>query len=203
VLTGKIKNTTQYVLLKNDSLNPGDKFLICANKEIYNERLENLLVQENGVEDFNLKANPVIALNVVSIEDSGKIVYLNSDIRHYDVQNTYTEDDVTHTDTYRYHILGDMKKSGTTYSQESVDPDEYRNVLSSGYSVFKSKTSGKLAILAELITIDSYSVTHSLQPKEDSEGSFDIIIHTEVEPKITSENYNIVPKLQYYYLDKS
>jgi hypothetical protein len=72
--------------------------------------------------------------------------------------------------------------------------------LSSGYSVFKSKTSGRLAILAELVMIDSYSVTHSLQPRKDSDGniidgSFDIIIHTDVSPKLNKDNYNTAPKL--------
>jgi hypothetical protein len=80
--------------------------------------------------------------------------------------------------------------------------------LSSGYSVFKSKTSGKLAILAELIMIDSYSVTHSLQPSYDEynqqvEGKFDVIIHTEVEPRLTKENFTTAPKLRYYYLENS
>jgi hypothetical protein len=31
--------------------------------------------------DNTIKENPIIALNIVSIEDSGKIVYLNSDVR--------------------------------------------------------------------------------------------------------------------------
>jgi hypothetical protein len=71
-----------------------------------------------------------------------------------------------------------------------TDLDSYRNVLNSGYSVFKSKTSGKLAILAELIMIDSYSVTHSIIPRKNAadeiiEGAFDIVIHTDVEPVVT------------------
>ena len=40
--TGEILHNTQYVLLKNDKLNPGDKFIVTANKEIYNERLAHL-----------------------------------------------------------------------------------------------------------------------------------------------------------------
>ena len=36
--TGNIKHNTQYVLLKNDKLNPGDKFIVTANKEIYTEK---------------------------------------------------------------------------------------------------------------------------------------------------------------------
>ena len=216
VLTGDLINTTQYVLLKNDNLNPGDKFLVCAGKEIYNERLADLWVdkddkhyagQEDFPEGFELVNNPVIALNVVSIEESGKIVYLNSDIRHYLSTNTYSKEvngvQESFTDTYKYHILGEMPRNGDKYEQASVDVDSYRNVLNSGYSVFKSKTSGKLAILAELITIDSYSVTHSLVPKEGVEGSFDIVIHSEVSPEVTHTNYNTVPKLQYYHLKNS
>ena len=98
-LTGKLNNTTQYVLLKDDNLNPGDKFLVCANADLCNERLADLWVKSGG-NDFNLISNPMISLNIVSIEDSGKIVYLNSDIRKYDIEAEGA--------TYKYHILGTM-----------------------------------------------------------------------------------------------
>ena len=185
-LTGELLNNTQYVLLKTDNLNPGDKFLICADEQIYEEKLSDL------VKDDEFVKHPILALNVVSIEDSGKIIYLNSDIKQYN--KVYGQS------TYQYHILGGMNESTP---QEAVKIDEYRNILSSGYSIFKSKTSGKLAILAELIMIDSYSVTHSIVPIEEREGCYDIIIHTDVEPKITTENYDIAPKLKYYYLENS
>lgn len=200
--TGEILHNTQYVLLKNDKLNPGDKFIVTANKEIYNERLSDLYVnqKQNGI--FEPISNPILSLNVVSIEDSGKIVYLNNDIRKYEVSNTYEGK----TDIYKYHILGKMAEKDGVYNQK-VDLDDYRNVLQSGYSVFKSKTSGKLAILAELLMIDSYSVTHELVPRKDENGNnngfFDIVLHTEVTPEITEENFKVVPKLHYYYLENS
>lgn len=192
-LTGNLLSPTKYILLKEDNLNPGDKFLICANDTIYQERLADLTMGSDIVK------NPMIALNVVSIEDSGKIVYLNSDLRKYEVNKNGA--------TYNYHIIGEMNQT-SNITQENIDIDAYRNVLSSGYNVFKSKTSGKLAILAELITIDSYAVTHSLQPTCDEHGNilkgeFDIVIHSEIEPKLTKENYITAPKLAYYYLDKS
>jgi hypothetical protein len=40
----------------------------------------------------------MIALNLVSIEESGRIVYLNSDLLQYN--KTYNQD------VYKYHILG-------------------------------------------------------------------------------------------------
>ena len=195
---GTINHNTKHVLLKNDNLNPGDKFIVCANPSMYNERLEDLWVKEE--DDYRLIEHPIIALNVVSIEDSGKIIYLNSDIRQYEKPISDVH--------YKYHILGDMGQNEGVYDQSAVDIDSYRDVLSSGYSVFKSKTSGKLAILAELIMIDSYSVTHSIEPRKNSnnsteEGAFDVVIHMDIEPKVTAENYTQVPKLQYYYLKNS
>ena len=206
--SGEILNNHSYVLLRNDNLNPGDKFIICSNKEIYDEQLadlwcrtqEGLLIKEGYI------ANPIIALNVVSIEDSGKIIYLNNDLKQYSSVNQYTVDGKQYTDTYSYHIVGKMANGANVLAKDDID--SYRNILSSGYSVFKAKTSGKLAILAELIMIDSYSVTHYLQPKKDSlggiiEGAFDVVIHTEITPEINANNFSLVPKLQYYFLEKS
>lgn len=189
---GDILHNTQFVLLKNDKLNPGDKFIVCADDEIYKEQVKDLIINNELIK------NPIIALNIVSIEDSGKITYLNSDIIRYDVHKN--------GNIYNFHILG--KQDIATNSIKKEDIDEYRNVVTSGYSVFKSKTSGKLAILAELIMIDSYSVTHSIVPKKDSEnnimeGVFDIIISTEITPTINDANYYENPKLQYYYLQNS
>ena len=199
VPTGDIINTSKYVLLRNDNLNPGDKFLVYADPSMYEEALLDLERQTNNSEFFPVE-HPIIALNLVSIEDSGKIVYLNSDLRKYTVERNSVKN--------KYHLLGETPNSGTL---GAIDIDSYRNVLSSGYNVFKSKTSGKLAILAELVTIDSYSVTHSVVPKkiiydgitQNLEGQYDVIVHTEVEPVITPSNYLLEPKLSYYYLENS
>ena len=182
---GKILHNSKYVLLRDDNLNPGDKFIVRADSTIYNEKLKDLFFQDEQV------PNPILSLSIVSIEDSGKITYLNSDLKQYSKGD------------YKYHIIG--SDHPTTQDQ---DIDNYRNVLSSGYNVFKSKTSGKLAILAELVMIDSYSVTHSLKPQVGEDGSFidgafDIIIHTDITPQITAENKTIAPKVAYYYLKNS
>lgn len=193
---GSLVNSSKYVLLKNSKLNPGDKFLVCSNETIYDEKLEGLLQWDSKTKKYEPIDNPILTLNIVSIEDSGKIVYLNSDVLRYNV--TYN------SSKYNYHILGTMVGN----EQETADIDSYRNTLSSGYSVFKSKTSGKLALLAELVMIDSYSVTHSVEAKsEDSKNfrgcSFDVIIHTDIEPTVSETNYTTVPKLQYYFLQNS
>ena len=95
-----LSNNILTILLKNNNLNPGDKFIVCSSANIYEENLVDLLVKEN--EQFKFKANPKIALNVVSIEESGKIVYLNSDLLQYELDHTVENE----TNTYKYHILG-------------------------------------------------------------------------------------------------
>lgn len=202
ILTGVIKNNAQYVLLKEDHLNPGDKFLTYADSTIYNEKLADLQKTENGQTSFI--ENPVLALNIVSIEDSGKIIYLNSDLRQY--SKTIGSDDSAVE--YNYHILGEDIQGDGGFEHKAIDIDSYRNVVSSGYNVFRSKTSGRLALLAELIMIDSYSVTHSIRPTKDINGdvvagSFDVVLHTEVTPNLTTSNFATAPKLSYYYLPES
>ena len=202
-LTGELKNVSKYVLLKNDKLNPGDKFIIYANESISEESLVGL-EKLNGSSFEAAVPNPILALNIVSIEDSGKITYLNSDVIHYEYEYT-NEEGVTNT--YKYHILGkSVTGSGNTLS--TPDLDAYRNVLSSGYSVFKSKTSGKLAILAELIAIDSYSVTHRVEEVKDENNQtipdkYNIILYPEVSCEETEKKYGITPKLSCYYLEES
>ena len=190
--TGELIHTSFNALLKDDKLNPGDKFLISVN-DITDEAIKDL--ETNSI----LKDNPMVVLNVVSIEDSGKVVYLNSELRKY--ENTINSKE------YKYHMVMKQASDGEGSTAKHVDPtandiDKFRSILSSGYNVFKSKTSGKLAILAELITIDSYSITHSIVPSKE-DGEFDVVIHTEVSPSITDKNYLTVPKLKYYYLEKS
>ena len=190
--TGEIKHFSHQVLLKNDKLNPGDKFIIKSNKEICDERLKDLWKKNSNSNEFELVENPMISLNIVSIEDSGKIIYLNSDVRQYDNIQYNNE-------TYKYHILGSGLIDNENYKK---DIDEYRTVLSSGYNVFKSKTSGKLAILAELITIDSYSVTHDVE-KTNDKYTYNINLYPEIFPDITNDSQKIIPKLKYHYLEKS
>lgn len=192
--SGTIHHNAEYILLKENSLNPGDKFLINANPDIYEELLLDLTKNDAPI------ANPMLALNIVSIEDSGKIIYLNSAIRQYEKKI----DEDGQTSVFNYHILGEQANTNTG----KVDLDSYRNVISSGYNVFRSKTSGRLAILAELVMIDSYSVTHSVKPSKDSEGnvipgSFDVLLHTEVTPTLNTNNFTTAPKLAYYHLKES
>jgi len=72
---------------------------------------------------------------------------LDSTVRWYN-------DDVNNKDYF-------IRKAKTDGSGKA-DIDSYRNLLSSGYSIFQSKISGKLALLIELERINGFSCTYSV-----------------------------------------
>lgn len=136
-----ISNSVKRVIYDN-KLNPGDKFIVHSG-DIH----DNI----SRISDYGNKSHIIGAfpkqfkINVVAIEDSGKINYLNSDLKWYD-------------DFY-------INQESTSNSNKP-DIDSYRNILSSGYSVFQSKVSGKLAILIELERIQTFNSTHEVLKSE-------------------------------------
>lgn len=141
---GNLKTTAVKVVIRNDSLNPGDKYIITTEKD---ELLKNLSCL-SGLESTDSRKN--LKLTVVSIEDSGKITKLNT--RNYDIDGKYQ---------YLLSVNGIPKGAAT-------DLDAYRKMVTSNYNVFSSKVSGKLAILAELETISGFSAAHRVITTEDN-----------------------------------
>lgn len=132
-----ISNSIKKVIY-NNSLNPGDKFIVHSGD-----------IHDNmpRISDYGNKSHIVGAfpkqfkINVVAIEDSGKINYLNNDLKWYD----------------DFYI-----NQESTNNSDKPDIDSYRNLLSSGYSIFQSKVSGKLAILIELERIQAFNSTYEV-----------------------------------------
>lgn len=132
-----ISNSIKKVIY-NNSLNPGDKFIVHSGD-----------IHDNmpRISDYGNKSHIVGAfpkqfrINVVAIEDSGKINYLNNDLKWYN----------------DFYI-----NQESTNNSNKPDIDSYRNLLSSGYSVFQSKVSGKLAILIELERIQAFNSTYEV-----------------------------------------
>lgn len=137
-----ISNSVKKVIYDN-KLNPGDKFIVHSGD-----------IHDNmpRISDYGNKSHIVGAfpkqfkINVVAIEDSGKINYLNNDLKWYD--NFYINQE-------------------STNNSNKPDIDSYRNLLSSGYSVFQSKVSGKLAILIELERIQTFNSTYEVLKNKD------------------------------------
>ena len=120
-------------------LNPGDKFAIYST----NNGVEN---NQGTISDVNTGVTIVdntpryVTIHVVSIGEDGKITYL---------------DDYLKWDSNLHYYIKDCQ--GTEGVKK--DLDEYRSLVSSAYNIFNSKVSGELALLFELKTIDSFSIT--------------------------------------------
>ena len=139
---GNIKSTRIKVELTNTKLSPGDKYIIYGT-----ELNSNLSYYGDVTHSFSSDYTGLVTLRVASIDEDNKITYLDSDLKWHD----------------DYYI-----KSGVATSDTFHDIDEQRNLIQSPYNIFGSKTSGKLCIIAELVTIDSFSCTWDAQVETDS-----------------------------------
>ena len=161
-----ISNSIKRVIYDN-KLNPGDKFIVHSG-DIHNNISR---ISDYGNKSHIIGAFPKqFKINVVAIEDSGKINYLNSDLKWYN-------------DFY-------INQESTSNSNKP-DIDSYRNILSSGYSVFQSKVSGKLAILLELERIQTFNSTYEVLKSGKIAQNEEIIqtISDSTSQKTTTVNY--------------
>lgn len=177
-----VTNSVKKILCSKD-LNPGDKFIVYSN----NLGDSNTVITDYGNTSKTLYTFPKeIRISLVAIEDSGKINYLDSTLKWYGSGNN------------TYYI----NKSANNVNKP--DLDSYRNLLNSGYSVFQSKVSGKLAILAELERIDSFNCTYSVyKTREIVSGNIEYInysIYLNCNWKTSNNDVNPV-KMQIFNAD--
>lgn len=148
IQNGKVINNSVRKIISQKTLNPGDKFIVYSNSL----GDSNVIVTDYGNTTENLYTFPKeLRISLVAIEDSGKINYLDSTLKWYG------------TDTNHYYI-----NKSSQNSSKKPDIDSYRNLLNSGYTVFQSKVSGKLAILAELERISGFSCTYDIYKISDT-----------------------------------
>lgn len=144
----RVKANSVRKILMNKKINPGDKFVIfdkskgSIHKEVHVSDVGNIS-HEFG------KFPKLLKVHIVSISDSGKIDFLDSDVKWYQLADNNLRKD--------YFIINQVEGNDGT-----PDIDSYRTSISSGYSVFQSKVSGKLALLVELERIDTFSCTYSI-----------------------------------------
>lgn len=140
-----VSNSIKKVIYQNN-LNPGDKFIVHSGDICDNMSR----ISDYGNESHIVGTFPKqFKVSVVAIEDSGKINYLNSTLKWYN----------------DYYINPE-----STDNKNKPDLSTYRNILNSGYSVFQSKVSGKLAILIELERIQGFSSTYEIYNQEEAQA---------------------------------
>ena len=182
--TGELKASSVKKILYQNKLNPGDKFVIY---DTNNQILSETHITDIGNTSHTYGSFPKwLRIHVIAIEDSGKINYLDSSIKWYKSGNL--------TSSYDYFIRTSTEKNGT----KKPDIDSYRNLLSSGYSVYQSKISGKLALLIELEKIEGFSCTYTVYSKSTTTVATVAENTTNSENTTNIENNGDIEYKQYY-----
>ena len=123
-----------------------------------------------------------LRIHVIAIEDGGKINYLDSTLKWYKSTTDFKDTD--------YFI----RPSATQLDgSKKPDIDSYRNLLNSGYSVYQSKISGKLALLIELEKIDGFSCTYTVYGKDSGSTNREYYIYWNF--NWNTDNPNINPSM--------
>lgn len=138
-----VASSVKKILYGTRDMTSGDKYIIYSSELDNNNKH---LSDYRNTSHQHGKFPKLVKIHVVSIEESGKIVYLDSTTKWYKENDFYIQN---------------SKKI-----DETQDLDNYRTMVSSAYSIFSSKVSGKLALLVELEKINSFSCTWSAHTSE-------------------------------------
>lgn len=193
---GKITNTSIKQVLIDNNLNPGDKYIIYVSQTDMLEKNYTYLSDLGNTDHIHGGFPKIVKLHIVSIEDSGKITYLDSSVRWYD-KVKHTSSEINTSQPITKENIGERSNldfyiniAQDTQGSSQPDIDSYRNLLSSGYSIFQSKVSGKLAILAELETITGFECTYNVYKTDTSTEIVNGEVKNDKEETSTSCNIN-------------
>lgn len=158
--TGNLKTTEYKVLLSNRTINPGDKYCVQG---FGLSSTFNKITTNNKLGYLKFK--------MIAVSDDGKITELETE-NHYEVGG---ED---------YFIaIGETVNN----TEQPVDINAYRGALQSGWQIFQSKYSAKLALLVELEKINSFSCGYSLK---ETTNNYELWLN----PYWTSDNPDVYPE---------
>ena len=156
--TGKLKAHSAKYILYQKTLNPGDKYIIYSNEKNSIENNKSTITDIGNTSHIPGTLPRLMRLHVVSIEDSGKITYLDTSVKWYDKGQLD-------------YFIQNAGNSNSNNATGTVDIDSYRSLVSSAYSIFNSKVSGKLAILAELEEISGFSCTYDVYSETNKDNT--------------------------------
>lgn len=145
-----VASSVKKILYGTKDMTSGDKYIIYS-AELDSAGNHEYLSDYGNTSHQHERFPKLVKIHVVSIEESGKITYLDSSTKWYKENDFYVQNSKKIVD--------------------KPDLDSYRTMVSSAYSIFSSKVSGKLALLVELEKITGFSCTWSAYTKEMDDNS--------------------------------
>ncbi len=182
-----VNSNIKKIIFGNKNIGPGDKFIISWGQAGLNNK--------NFISNFGNKTcsfaegesywPKLVKLHIVSIQDDGKLIYLDNDVQWYPTNIKDSNSD----NAFLISTEEFLDKDGTMKDLHNLD--EYRHALNCQYSVFQQKVSGKLGILLELESINNFNCGHKIfRRNSPTEGEvFDIYFSASWD----TDNYNINP----------
>ena len=191
-----VNSNIKKIIFGNKNIGPGDKFIISWGEAGLNNK--------NFISNFGNKTcsfaegesywPKLVKLHIVSIQDDGKLIYLDNDVQWYptDIKDSNSNSD----NAFPISTEEFLNEDGVMKDLHNLD--EYRHALNCQYSVFQQKVSGKLGILLELESINNFNCGHKIfrrkykikeGEKEKEEEVFDIYFSASWD----TDNYNINP----------
>lgn len=157
-------------LAPNIIFSPGDKFKIYFGNR--NPDTENLT--DYGSTTHIYGADPkYLRIHVVSIDEDNNLTFLDEGLKWFKTGWTGSGNDVATPSTdpnkkeSKAYIIGQYADTTTETGGQKVNLDSYRDLVSTPYNIFKSKTNGRLALFFELETVDTFSYTwEALEAKD-------------------------------------
>ena len=145
-----VASSVKKILYGTKDMTSGDKYIIYS-AELDSAGNHEYLSDYGNTSHQHERFPKLVKIHVVSIEESGKITYLDSSTKWYKENDFYIQNSKKIVD--------------------KPDLDSYRTMVSSAYSIFSSKVSGKLALLVELEKITGFSCTWSAYTKKMDDNS--------------------------------
>lgn len=189
-----VNSNIKKIIFGNKNIGPGDKFIISWGQAG--------LSNKNFISNFGNKTcsfaegesywPKLVKLHIVSIQDDGKLIYLDNDVQWYptDIKDS-NSDNAFPISTEEF-----LDEDGTMKDLHNLD--EYRHALNCQYSVFQQKVSGKLGILLELESINNFNCGHKIfrrkyKIKEGEEEKEEEVFDIYFSASWDTDNYNINP----------
>lgn len=191
-----VNSNIKKIIFGNKNIGPGDKFIISWGQAGLNNK--------NFISNFGNKTRSfaegesywpkLVKLHIVSIQDDGKLIYLDNDVQWYP---TNIKDSNSNSDNaFPISTEEFLDEDGTMKDLHNLD--EYRHALNCQYSVFQQKVSGKLALLLELESINNFNCGHKIfrrkyKIKEGEEEKEEEVFDIYFSASWDTDNYNINP----------
>lgn len=182
-----VNSNIKKIIFGNKNIGPGDKFIISWGQEGTNNKdfISNFGNTNRSFAEGESYWPKLVKVHIVSIQDDGKLIYLDNDVQWYPTDTKDSNSD----DTFPISTEVFLNEEGAMKDLHNLD--EYRHALNCQYSVFQQKVSGKLGILLELESINNFNCGHKIFKRNSpTEGEvFDIYFSASWD----TDNYNINP----------